>query len=259
MLSESKISNLVHVSGYKISTMQTPTPSWATNEELREFDSDYLTKIEPISCEKLVLKNFFVEEVYLDIIRFLTKYDHLSKSQIIEGESGKHLLNLINKYGWMNWADENITFQIYKHLFKYVKKSNFGPKRYDIHTEKNIIPDSILDDMTNNFIKNFSQSGEMVDDWIGVMFHIADINHYFDYSKYMGMTGFEEIPGNMTIKPYSLGASLIFFHKLKRPKYSIAECKICDDLFFQKRSTGVYCSNKCRVRNYKNNRSGPNI
>tara|TARA_B100001057_G_C22786794_1_gene925929 strand:+ start:820 stop:1581 length:762 start_codon:yes stop_codon:yes gene_type:complete len=253
MLSESKISNLVHASGYKISTMQ------ATNEQRKEFNTDYVTKIEPISCNKLILKNFFVEEIYLDVIRFLTKYDHLSISQIVDGESGKHLLSLINKYGWMNWADESITFQIYKHLEKYVKKFSVGPERYDINTEKNIVQDSILDKMTNNFINNFTQSGELVNDWVGVMFHIADMHHNFDYSKYMGMTGFEEIPGNMTVKPYSLGASLIFFHKLKIPKYSIAECKICDDLFFQKRSTGIYCSNKCRVKNYKNNRSGPNI
>lgn len=249
MLLNSKIHNLIHNSGYKISMMRSqdiddrirakiPDPTWSDATYLFK---NFVTFIEPISNKKFILKKINTEDVYLDILRFQAKYNHIQRFDIPNGESGNELLNLINKYGYINWAEEIISFNTYNHLEKYIKKINNG---YEA--------DSLFDYEARSFLKNFINAKELIDEWINVIYYITDNESDWDYSKYMGMSGFNE--KYLKIQPYSLGASLLFFHKLSMPKYSVAECRICDDLFIQKRNTGKYCSNKCRVKNYKNNK-----
>ena len=253
MLIETEIYNLVHNSGYKMSTLRyediddktrgkIPKPTWS---DFTYFDKELFTFFEPISNKEITYKKFDLEEVYLDILRYQTKYDHLEIFDIPNGDSGKDLLSLINKYGWINWAEEKIDFAIYNHLEKYIKKNIDG------HIE----PDSLLDLETNQFIDGFKDAIELIDEWILLMKFITDQNNtHWDYSKFMGMAGFKEDSKINVIQPYSLGANLIFFHKLNMQKCSISECQICNDIFIQKRSTGIYCSNKCKVKNYKINK-----
>ena len=263
MLSDAKIFNLVHFSGYKMSVIpkkslgdsmkeKFPTPSWL---DMTHFEKDPYILIEPIEGKKMMLKKFEVSEVYIDIIKFWSKYDHLHRDELVSGESLLSLFDLINKYGWMNWADESIDFRVYNHLEKYVsKKINISPvpAKNIIDPETPFQPDSILDSMANEFLERISMASECIDEWINIIHYIFGRYPEYDYSKYMGMSGIEEEESETKIKPYSLGSSLILFHKLRMSKYSIGQCKVCDDIFIQKRNTGIYCSNRCRVKSYKN-------
>ena len=226
------------------------------NKNAREATYGRLvTLLDPISTEKLSLRRFRVEEVYLDILRFLNKCEHRNKDEMIVGESGKSLLALVNKYGWMNWADEKLEFLVYNHFEKYVSKKiqiTPVPAKNIINVNSSFDPDSILDDAADHFLKKLSVASERLDEWINIIFYISGYYRNFNNSKYMGRCGLEEKDSETKLKPYSLGTNLILFHKLEMSKYSIGQCKICDDVFIQKRKTGMYCSNKCRVRGYKN-------
>ena len=266
MIRTNKLFNFVHPSGYKFNKINfsettkderkkigLPEPEDITVSELEMIGYQDVIFLEPVNRDNIELRNFNIESLYTDITVFCDKYYSEDKDDIkYYRESREDLLTLVNNYGWMSWANEPMRYDIYTNLHKWAKfyiQTQAGDKT-------GLSEDEIINiSVTNRFMKQLSVAREIIDNWLDVIFLIGH-NHYreFTLSKMTGMIAFESSSAyKNVITPYSIGANLIYFHKLTMPKYSFGECKTCSKLYIQKRNTKLFCSDTCRAK-YHNKR-----
>ncbi len=260
MIKTSKLLNFVHTSGYKFKEIKfsettlddrkkfgLPEPKDITVSELEMIGYENIVFLEPINNNDIALREFSIESLYEDIVIFSSKNIAYGRKGMIEGESGEELLTLINKYGWMNWANELIRYDIYQYLPRWTKVNERRQKGKKTTLNENEV---IIFASVNRFMSDMLSAREIIDNWIDIICLIGDDQYReFTLSKMVGMTTFESNPAyKNVISPYSIGANLIYFHKLMMPKYDFKECKTCSKLFIQKRNTKMFCSNTCRAK-----------
>ncbi len=260
MIKTSKLFNFVHHSGYRFRNIKfseitiderkkfgLPEPEDITVSELEMIGFENIVFLEPLNRNNIELRKFDIESLYTDIIVFCDKYLYLGRDGLIDGDSGEELLALINKYGWMNWANEPMRYDIYTYIHKWAKFYGRFQKDSKIKLNESEI---INFANVNRFMKQLRVAREIIDNWIDVIILIGDDQYReFTLSKMVGMIAFESNTAyKNTITPYSIGANLIYFHKLMMPKYNFEECKTCSKLYIQKRNTKMFCSNTCRAK-----------
>ena len=261
-----KIRNIVHASGYKLEHMRVEDVS---SYDLYKFKIPQLNPVQkqqrsgffplmhfflrPIEMDKIVLKEFTVEEFYIDLMEFIEVNKKIFAKGINYffegfGDSNHHFLHLVNKYGWLNWANEKIDIQIYDYLPNYERK--YGLEHDLFEHEKYLETETLAYGFTSRFISQLIPSQEHIQVWTSLFY---DLYHNEGTSEdLIQMVGMKEDKnGNKKIHPISPGASLMYFHQLKMPNYYLEKCNFCENKYIKKKRR-LFCSDSCRVKSHNN-------
>ena len=262
LLSDNKILNVVHTDGYKLVKVKhedifyEDIIKFNIPIRLKEFENSYsddISFLQPNNFNKIELREFNVEDVFIDIYKFVENFDRIHSldnkiKKTLVGSKSKDFLKLVDKYGWINWANEPISGETYNYLKKYTDQFglNFNEKVF----EKRIRTESLLYGPMYRQLEQLGSSQEHLDLWIDVLSVIQSFEDQ-DYQGNMikNINLKLNYKGHFEIQPISLGAKLIYFRKLVMQKYDLENCKFCKQVFIKKK-LGVFCSTSCRSKSH---------
>lgn len=276
IVKNNKILNIVHTDGYElikvkyedispedILKFKVKRPLLELKKMLPDIDftksiSDEVYFIRPKNFHKLELMEFNIEDIYLDIKNFWNENVHSFDSfeKIIElGFNGfepcrENFMKLINKYGWCNWANEQISGKTYNGLKSFEK--NFGLNFNQVFFDKN----SHIQEYSSIYtdLQKLAVSQEIIFLWAGLILlsdlNIDDVDDRF--IKTINLRIGEN--GKYEIQPISIGSKLTYFEKLQMINYTLDNCKFCSKQYINKKGR-LFCSNSCRVKNHNSKNS----
>lgn len=266
-ISIKKIKNIVHTSGYELINMRvediTPhdlykfkIPKLNPNPKLQKSGFYPLMHnfLRPIKMDKIVLKDFYVEDFYVDIMEFIGEHEEIFSKGGMNflytgfGDANYDFLKLVNKYGWLNWANEKIDLRVYDYLEDF--DSKYGLEFDVLEPGKTYRTEDRLLSPTWNFIQWLIPSQEHLGVWGSLLYDLYNnTNTSEDLIKMIGLKDDEK--GNKKIYPISPGANLMYFYQFKMPNYSVETCHFCEKIYIKKKRR-LFCSNSCRVKSHNN-------
>ena len=271
LVKNNKILNIVHTDGYELIKVKFEDISPEDNLKFKierpllklkrllpdidftESISDEVYFIRPTNIHKLDLMEFNIEDIYLDIKDFIDENIYMFDSieKIIEYSFNgfepcrESFMKLINKYGWCNWANEQISGKTYNGLKSFNK--NYGLNFNQVFFDKN----SHVQDYSSIYteIQKLAVSQEVIFLWAELIIN-SDLNIADRDDRFIKNINFRiKENGKYEIQPLSIGSKLIYFEKLQMINYTLDNCKFCSKRYINKKGR-LFCSNSCRVKNH---------
>ena len=229
-----------------------------SDSDLEELTTGGVFFIRPKDFHNIDLAEINEEEMYLDIRSFVENINVESSNEFVEvmyGGFGKYredFLELLNKYGWCNWANNPISAEIYNGLPDF--KSNFGLGFNQVLYEEKISGTKYS--TIYQFLQNLAVAQEDAGLWAALLFKskdgvFTDLDEDSVFTRNINLR--KNNNGRFEIQPLSIGSKLTYFEKVRMPNYSIGDCKFCNKKFINKKGR-LFCSNSCKVRSYRSNK-----